>query len=251
MVRNEQDIISNTVGHLLSQGVDYVLVADNNSTDQTPEILKDLARDPRVDIAFDAVDAYYQSEKMTNLARIVRNLGATWIIPFDADEYWFSEHGALADFLRASDGKRFPAAVHNAFPSSTDSEKLWVDLGHEIQPKTAFKKFPFAFPTMGNHYVIRPGKFQGGLHIVHHPWRSKAQLRRKAQTGSLALRLANADAGIGGQWTGIQYENEAVVDGIWESILNHKPDPVLGLKANGPFRLMDPREMTTWDLSEI
>lgn len=251
MVKNEQDIIADTINHLLSQGVDYVLVADNKSTDSTPEILEELSRDRRVGIAKDNVDAYFQSEKMSNLARTVSNMGARWIIPFDADEFWYSEEGKVGEFLRASEGKRFPAKVHNAFPSSNGLEELWVDQGHEIQPKTAFRKFPLAFPTMGNHFAVRPGEFQEGLHVVHFPWRSKEQLRQKSRTGSLALKLANADAGIGSQWTGIQYQNEAAVDRIWESILSQQPDPVLGLKAYGPFRLLNPREMTTWTLPDV
>lgn len=246
MVKNEEDIIEKTVHNMLNQGIDYVLVADNNSDDSTPEILRELAANPRVGLAFDGVAAYFQSEKMGNLAQFVTSLGANWIVPFDADEFWFSEEGTVADFLRASDGTRFPGQVHNAFPATDNSDVLWVDEGFEGLPKTAFRAFPFAYPSMGNHYAVRPGRFHSGLHVIHYPWRSKDQLRRKSRIGSLALKLANAEKGVGIQWTGIRHDNDAAVDRIWESILNRTPDPVLGLSSSGPFHQIDPRNLTQW-----
>jgi hypothetical protein len=43
MVRNEEDIITDVVRHLLAQGVDAVLVVDNMSTDRTRSRLSHLA----------------------------------------------------------------------------------------------------------------------------------------------------------------------------------------------------------------
>lgn len=247
MVRNEEDVIEQTVNHLLKQGVDYVLIADNNSTDSTPEILAKLSKNPRIGLAFDSVPAYFQSEKMENLTSFVRSIGATWVIPFDADEYWYAEGQTVASYLRNGDGKRFPALVHNAFPTLDSAHELWVDESHEVLPKTAFKSFPFSYPTMGNHFAGRPGQFQGGLHIIHHPWRSKAQIREKSRNGSLALKLAGFETQYGSQWTGIDDKSDLIVDQIWESILRQEPDPVLGLRATGPFHLVDPRNLSSWN----
>jgi len=38
MVKNEEDIIGESVTNLLAQGVDYVLIADNQSTDATAQL---------------------------------------------------------------------------------------------------------------------------------------------------------------------------------------------------------------------
>ena len=95
MVKNEADIIDRSVQHLLKQGVDHVLVADNLSTDATPDILTRLSRDHPVHVAHDRDPAHYQSWKMGLLAQAARRSGADWIVPFDADELWFGARGTL------------------------------------------------------------------------------------------------------------------------------------------------------------
>ena len=87
MVKNEADIVEQTIRHLLGQGVDHILAADNGSSDGTYEILLELSKILPVHVIQDRELAYYQSEKMTWLADRVMEAGAEWIIPFDADEF--------------------------------------------------------------------------------------------------------------------------------------------------------------------
>ena len=95
MVKDEADIVAATVAHMCGQ-VDAVIVADNNSTDGTRDILDGLP----VTVVDDPDPAYYQSRKMTALAGRARvEFDATWVIPFDADEWWYSPHGRIADVL--------------------------------------------------------------------------------------------------------------------------------------------------------
>lgn len=65
MVKNEADIIEQTIRHLLNQGVEHILVADNGSTDGTYELLQELSKSLPVHVIQDREVAYYQSEKMT------------------------------------------------------------------------------------------------------------------------------------------------------------------------------------------
>lgn len=44
MVKNEADIVEQTIRHLLDQGVDHILAADNGSSDGTYEILLELSK---------------------------------------------------------------------------------------------------------------------------------------------------------------------------------------------------------------
>jgi len=95
MVRDEADIIETTVRHMLTQ-VDVVIVADNRSVDGTREIVEQLP----VHLLDDPERGYYQSEKMTRLAHMARvEHGADWVVPFDADEWWYSPHGRIGDVL--------------------------------------------------------------------------------------------------------------------------------------------------------
>jgi len=91
LVRNEQYVLPTTVGYLLAGlGVHRVVIADNGSTDSTPKILQRLSTaDERVRW-LDASGPFLQAEIMNELAREACHNGANWIIPNDADEFfWF------------------------------------------------------------------------------------------------------------------------------------------------------------------
>src|SRR5688572_466349 len=92
MVRDEADIIEWTVLHMLGQ-CDQVIVTDNGSTVGTREILDALVYLGNLTIIEDPEPAYYQAHKMTGLAHRAREMGATWVVPFDADELWLSRDG--------------------------------------------------------------------------------------------------------------------------------------------------------------
>ena len=79
MVKNEADIIEHTVRHLLSQGVDHVLVADNLSTDSTADVLASLSAELPIHVAKDRDPAHYQALKMGLLADAARRAGADWV----------------------------------------------------------------------------------------------------------------------------------------------------------------------------
>src|SRR5258706_10050034 len=94
LVKDESDVIADTVAHLLSQ-VDEVIVADNLSTDGTRDLLETMP----VTVIDDREVGYYQSAKMTKLARLALSHGHEWVVPCDADEVWYSLFGRLADVL--------------------------------------------------------------------------------------------------------------------------------------------------------
>lgn len=118
MVKNESDIVERVVRHLLEQDVDGILLADNNSSDGTLEMLQALAVDLPVHIALDRHPAHHQSVKTGVLARWATAAGARWIIPFDGDEFWFAEQGTLGSHLRRATTTVEVAHLHNLLRSS-------------------------------------------------------------------------------------------------------------------------------------
>ena len=249
MVRDEADIIEATVRHLLDQGVDRVLVVDNGSRDETPAVVEALGADGRVLLGRDHEVGYFQAAKMTLLARYAAGRGAGWVVPFDADELWFSTHGALADGLRAARDAGASVAradIHNVFPGSGPGE--WrVDLRRHELRKVAFRPHRLALLQTGNHWVSRAGAVDTGFRVAHVPWRSEEQLRRKLRQGAAAIALFPSTSHVGQHWR----ESAALDDGqlgeLWDAVRHARPDARLGWSpSGGPTASGDPFGWSRW-----
>lgn len=217
MVRDEADVIRSTVAHMLDE-VDAVIVADNLSGDETRSILDELAAGAggRLLVVEDLDPAYRQSEKMTELARRARTeLAAEWVIPFDADEWWYSPFGRMADVLAevAPQWLIVPAPLFDHVASGWD-DQLEADPIRRIQwrrrdrnplPKVAARFRPDLVIEQGNHDASYRGRgtyFDELLVVRHFPYRSPAQLVRKVRNGSAAYKAAgdSVRADFGAHW---------------------------------------------------
>jgi glycosyltransferase involved in cell wall biosynthesis len=204
MVRDEADVIAATVSHMLAE-VDAVIVADNLSHDETRPILDELEREhgDRLRIVDDYDPAYRQSEKMTALALRARlELGAEWIVPFDADEWWYSPFGRIADVLAdvAPQWLITPAPLYDHVATAEDPDE--VDpvrrLGFRRRaanplPKVACRWRDDLRICQGNHdaeYRGRGTRFDELLVVRHFPYRSVAQLVQKVRNGAAAYTAA-------------------------------------------------------------
>lgn len=201
MARDEEDVIGSTVAHMLEQ-VDAVIVADNLSTDRTREILDELAvaHAGRLVVVEDPEPAYRQSEKMTALALRARlDHGAEWVIPFDADEVWYSPFGRIADVLAdvAPQWLIVPAPLFDHVATAEDPlEQLdpvrrigWRRRDRNFLPKVACRWRADLVIEQGNHgasYSGRGTSFDELLVVRHFPYRSPAQLVRKVRNGAAA-----------------------------------------------------------------
>jgi hypothetical protein len=250
VVRNEADIIVPVIEHLFKQGVDAVLIADNTSTDQTPALLSELAERHPVYIAHDSERGHYQGIKMTILADAARRAGADWIVPFDADEFWFAPGGTLAEFLRRSRCKRLRVQMHNLYPvpEVAFGKGAW---SLEKQPcefqKVAFRSHRNATVEDGNHHVHRPGSWSTGPRIVHVPWRSEGQLRNKTVGGADALARTTLDANVGWHWRNLAAMDKQAAHGVWNSILSGELVEGIGWSPGAPALLADPLRWESWD----
>lgn len=220
MVKDEIDVIEYTLRHLASEGVDGIIVADNGSTDGTFELLKGYERQSDLGCHFmllqDDEVGYYQSRKMTTLVDVGRQMGADWVIPFDADELWFSKLGSLKQTVESIDGDRHPvlgAELYNYFPRSTNKydENPFVriiDRDREAGPlpKVLVRALDGMFIHQGNHGATAPGAIPhyapSTLRVAHFPWRSYGQFEKKIRNGYAAYLATDLPEAMGAHWRG-------------------------------------------------
>jgi len=210
MVKNEEDIIEATIRHMLTQ-VDKVYVADNLSTDRTREILESIDND-NLFILNDPDPAYYQSEKMTALAHKARLNGADWIVPFDADEIWYSDFGKVKDILAEVEPNIGVAAVelYNHTPTGADSDDpnpvkriQWRRAQPGVLPKVACRADERLVIEIGNHganYGFQVAAQSVSVKIRHFPYRTPEQMVNKSIQGSKALGLTDLPDYTGAHW---------------------------------------------------
>ncbi|WP_353082593.1 glycosyltransferase family 2 protein [Tessaracoccus lapidicaptus] len=236
LVRDEIDVIGHAIKHLLHQGAHYVLAVDNLSTDGTADLLQELAAtDPRILVGYDALGEHYQGRKMSAIANRVRLAGAEWIIPFDADEFWFARSGTLTDYLA---GVRTHQVVRahgtNAYPTQyagIDLEDPDAVVSLAPQPmmgKVAIRPTRWVWIDDGNHSALDLGKpTLDGLSFIHIPYRSYSQMERKFRQGAAALAAAKGVAPhIGHHWRESAAQSEETLRRRWASLIAENRDSV-------------------------
>lgn len=216
MARDEADIIFHTLMHMGEEGLAGIVVADNLSTDATlaemDRARRALAGTCEVVILVDPVVAYNQSAKMTALAAIAGERGATWVIPFDADELWLGAD-RLAKVLDDTRVEVVQATLFNHYSTSIDppgdvpfTTMGWRKKEPGALPKVAYRWRPDVTIDQGNHGVtFPPGHYaprarRSVLEIRHFPYRSAEQFIRKAITGAAAYAATDLPLHQGAHW---------------------------------------------------
>lgn len=203
-VKDEQDIVASTVGHMLTQ-VDHVIVEDNGSTDGTLKILSGLD----VEVLHDPTVGYYQSAAMSRLASYAAvKRDATIVVPFDADEFWYSPFGRIADVLATQpDGLVFTAELFDHVATGTDGDELdpvermgWRRRESIPLPKVAARPFPRLTLEQGNHSAHYGDTVHGQLVVRHFPYRSPEQFVTKVRNGAAAYAATDLPEEMGKHW---------------------------------------------------
>lgn len=251
MVRDEIDVIGLSIDHLLRQGVDHILVSDHLSEDGTREFLMDLAgNDGRVHVALDSEPGHFQMEKMSRLARAAWWAGAEWVIPFDADEFWFAPGESLSGFLAGHKATVVTAHTVKLLPAlpgpAARQSAFLLDPSGRGDPKVAFRAHPLALIGPGNHGVARAGEQAAGLVVAHLPFRGPAQIRRKFRTGAAALDCAGAPDYEGWHWrSGARLSDEAL-NAVWQRMQAGDALPEIAWPGVDPSRHERVLEWETW-----
>lgn len=219
VVRDEADIIATTVAQLQTQ-VDEVIVADNGSTDGTLEILEDLG----ITVLHDSQRAFYQAAKVTRLAQVAYGMGADWVVPFDADEFWQAPPGeTVADVLnRQPEGVRAVGAVFwNHVPTDVDDESVtdpvrrltYRELGNGQMLRVCARTGPDLTIEDGNHFAFHGDRMAfawPALVVRHFSLRSFDQFCAKARKCVEGLAVADLHPAIAAHWR----EWEPIIDDV-------------------------------------
>jgi glycosyltransferase involved in cell wall biosynthesis len=211
LVRNEADVLEANIEHHRHQGVDFFVITDNNSTDDTLQIIQRYVSSGLAQCIQEFDDNYCQAEWVTRMARqACANHQADWVIHCDADEFWVSSRpgGTLRSELQRVPAERnllytprWNAVVtsellqrRSGHLSVADVE--WFDttsttmLGNPLPSKVAHRADAHVNVMQGNHDAqlsIPISIHQDhGLLILHFPCRSYEQYRDKIRLGGRA-----------------------------------------------------------------
>lgn len=208
-VRNESDILELFCRYHF-QLLDGMIVTDHMSVDPTPDILRSLREEGfPLDIRESRDPALKQNVNSTDMMRsAVKDHGADWVVPLDADEFLTSVAGSpVREVLGAiAADKPVLAPWKNYIPTSGTSdngENILEMIDHRL--KEEYKQFyktlapaslvrKGATMSQGNHWLLRPGRDKAiksfetstTLALAHFPVRSSNQIANKAFAGWLA-----------------------------------------------------------------
>ena len=223
LVRDEADIIRDNIAFHLNQGVDFVIVTDNGSTDGTRDQLAAMERDWPVQVLDEPSHSYQQDLWTTRMAYLAADLHrAEWVFSADADEFWWPATGDLAsavdadaahygadanllivppvmmvpDREQAAAADFRPVRTRRAFVGPLGNARAvsrWPTAWplHRQMAKMMFRGSGFVALWPGNHYAVMERAHYGfSRHIlIHHfHFRSFAHFRRKLAMTHAAMK---------------------------------------------------------------
>jgi Glycosyl transferase family 2 len=98
--RDEADVVDAQIAFHLNAGVDFVVATDHRSADGTVDILESYARQGYLHLIREHADEMDEGAWATRMSRLAAtHFGADWIIPSDADEFWWPRGGSLKEVL--------------------------------------------------------------------------------------------------------------------------------------------------------
>lgn len=231
LVKNESDIIRDTIEFHLTFGVDFIIATDNNSTDGTLEILREYEAKGVLHLIQEPSNAYSQAKWVNRMGDVAyQKYNADLIFHCDADEFWKPRSGNLkmeliknrgVDVLKVGTRNVILADLNGdeSFPQDAKYIVKKVSKKHKVKAisnnrylNKAHRKVMFnsskkmLYVGMGNHRVVDPEHTtvqvkSSDITIFHFPSRGKAQFYRKVVEGGEALKqTSDIHESAGAHW---------------------------------------------------
>ena len=150
IVRDEADIIEDNLRYHRAQGVDFFIVLDNGSSDETVDILERYERTGILTLLHRPGNMLtIQRKGNTEIARLAHEMGADWVFHNDADEFWWSFDGNLKETF----------------------ERIPESQGVVLIPRTEFIPRPDGPGSFAERLTIRESRFRRPPKTAHrtHP----------------------------------------------------------------------------------
>jgi hypothetical protein len=211
LVKNEEDIIEKNIRFHSALGVDNFVIMDNNSEDNTRDILSSLKNEFEITI-IDEKGPYAQSKFMTKLNKIAKKkYNPDWIINNDADEFWVP---TVTESLK--DALNFKGSVLQVPRSNMilyDGINSWVEseyrVANQILSREDYDNTNIMLGKIGRKVIINPHgyiKTNSGnhsaehiafwkkqefrkIHIYHYPIRSYKQFEKTIKNRAKLLKI--------------------------------------------------------------
>lgn len=243
-VKNESDIVESFIRYQLNL-VDEMIILDNFSTDNTPEIINSLIDEGlpihliNDDNTFDSLDI-----KMTKMVhQAVDEYGADLICLLDCDEFIYSTNGEHPrQVLESLDHSKFHLIKWTTYvPSPEDDYNIkfipkrinhirdeFVETFYKvIVPKEIIKNYNVKV-DMGNHHLTIKNKskeelanYDLDLKLAHFPIRSKEQCMSKVIIGWVNTVASNTDyQPWNGHWRDMFYKVKADNDISFDDLVS-------------------------------
>jgi hypothetical protein len=221
LVRDAAGILRENIDFHIRQGVDFFVITDNASVDETAQIIQGYCRAGIAEHIWEPGADFSQARWVTRMAhRAGTAHAADWVINCDDDEFWSGRFGTLKEELAVipSECEALVVQRFNHPPVAGQETKHFLKqmiyreicskniFGHPLPPKLCHRGYSDIEVAQGNHSASRSGKplaacESGRMVISHFPVRDFAAFEQKIANGGAAYtRNTELDPSVGATW---------------------------------------------------